>query len=173
MNKVMAWLDDYADMLQTVAHMNGKGPAQVLYQRSRDVKRFIAENRAGDTVTIPDELLTALVQELEFARKFITSWQKMHPTGVALYDQLIERGRSWQPKPRPEAPPPDDGVDCAECAQAQEHAQEPSDTAPMKSHFDIFLSVYQLAREIVRLTETVPTECGSPDDFVRRATRGG
>ena len=164
MNKVMAWLDDYADMLQTVAHMNGKGPAQVLYQRSRDVKRFVAENRSGDMVAIPDELLSALVQELEFSRKFITSWNKMHPTGVTLYDQLTERAKSWQPKPKPE------GLKVETIADV---AQEPGDTAPMKSHFDIFLSVYQLAREIVRLTETVPTECGSPDDFVRRATRGG
>lgn len=49
----------------------------------------------------------------------------------------------------------------------------PGTASPDRSHFDIFLGVNQLAREILRLTDTVPVQCSSAEDFVRKATRGG
>lgn len=48
-----------------------------------------------DEIVINLELLEEVILTLEHARKFITSrWIKMHPDGVALYDECIAKLKS-------------------------------------------------------------------------------
>ena len=45
-------------------------------------------------VTIPKDTFQEIIDTLEHARVFITSRQKMHKTGVSLYDKLISNLKS-------------------------------------------------------------------------------
>lgn len=50
------------------------------------------QNLSQDEVIINRELLNETILTLEHARKFITSrWIAMHPDGVALYDECLEK----------------------------------------------------------------------------------
>lgn len=54
------------------------------------------------------DLLHESLVTLRHARVFITSYEKMHPTGIELYDQLVTDIEFALKSPGPELP---DGVD--------------------------------------------------------------
>jgi hypothetical protein len=180
-SKLHDWLEDYASMLEGVAHMSGEPNSSLLYKRADAVKRYVLDRRASNTISIPDRLLDEVLMEFEFVRKFLTSREKVHPAGLQLFDQLVgklyvhQRKPAEQPDKEPAttlpsslAPPP-----AVRGWQEAANTQEgPGPAIPARTHFDMFLSIHQLAREIVRLTDTVPVNCGSAEDFISKATRG-
>lgn len=56
----------------------------------------------GEITNNPEALLDEVIVTMRHARIFITSREKMHPTGIELYDELLEKLTARSVVSRPE-----------------------------------------------------------------------